>query len=99
MKNVILGRVEGKVISTKKDEKLVGGKLQIVVPVDTETLEKTGRALVAVDTVGAGEEELVLVVTGSSARLTSVTRDTPVDSAIIAIVDTVEVHGKITYGK
>ncbi len=99
MKNVILGRVVGKVISTKKDEKLVGGKLQIVIPVDTETLEKTGRALVAVDTVGAGEEELVLVVTGSSARLTSVTRDTPVDSAIIAIVDTVEVHGKVTYGK
>jgi ethanolamine utilization protein EutN len=99
VKNVILGRVVGKVISTKKDEKLVGGKLQIVIPVDTETLEKTGRALVAVDTVGAGEEELVLVVTGSSARLTSVTRDTPVDSAIIAIVDTVEVHGKVTYGK
>lgn len=96
---LILCKVIGKVVSTKKDEKLVGGKLQLVMPVDAETLKETGKALIAIDTVGAGEGEIVLVVTGSSARQTPVTKESPVDSAIIAIIDTIEMNGEITYNK
>lgn len=90
-------KVVGTVVSTKKDEKLVGTKLQLVESVDIETLELEGKVLVAVDTVGAGEGELVLVVTGSSARQTPITRDTPVDTAIVAIIDSIQLRGETKY--
>jgi len=93
-----LGKVTGTVVATRKDEKLVGGKLLIVQDVDLDgnILEKYS---VAVDAVGAGVGELVLTASGSSARITDVTKDKPVDSVIMAIVDTLEVHGKILYQK
>ena len=93
-----LGKVTGTVVATRKDEKLVGGKLLIVqdVDLDGKILEKYS---VAVDAVGAGVGELVLTASGSSARITDVTKDKPVDSVIMAIVDTLEVHGKILYQK
>lgn len=87
----------GTVVSTKKDEKLVGTKLQVVESVNIETLELEGKVLVAVDTVGAGEGELVLIATGSSARQTPITRDTPVDTAIVAIVDSIQLKGEMKY--
>ena len=93
-----LGKVTGTVVATRKDKKLVGGKLLIVQDVDLDgnILEKYS---VAVDAVGAGVGELVLTASGSSARITDVTKDKPVDSVIMAIVDTLEVHGKILYQK
>ena len=93
-----LVKVTWTVVATRNDEKLVGGKLLIVQDVDLDgnILEKYS---VAVDAVGAGVGELVLTAAGSSARITDVTKDKPVDSVVMAIVDTLEVHGKILYQK
>lgn len=85
---MILGKVIGTVVSTKKDERLVGFKLQVVRQYDSN-LKPTSSTVVAVDTVGAGFNEVVLVVSGSSARQTSKTDKKPVDAAIVGIVDTV----------
>lgn len=88
----------GSVVCTQKDEKLVGCKLLLVQPVDLAGAAK-GNPLVAVDAVGAGEGELVLLVQGSSARQTSRTQGNPVDAVIFAIVDTVEQGGKAVFKK
>ena len=95
---MIFARVTGSVVCTQKDEKLVGSKLLLVQPVDLADAAK-GNPIVAVDAVGAGEGELVLVVQGSSARQTSRTTGNPVDAVIFAIVDTVEQGGKAVFQK
>src|SRR3954452_17716138 len=95
---MVLARVTGNVVCTLKDEKLVGTKLMLVQPVDLSGAAK-GHPIVAVDSVGAGEGELVLLVQGSSARQTSRTNNTPVDAVIFAIVDTVEQNGKNVFNK
>ena len=95
---MIFARVTGNVVCTLKDEKLVGSKLLLLQPVDPAGVSK-GNPLVAVDAVGAGEGELVLVVQGSSARQTSRTTGNPVDAVIFAIVDTVEQSGKTLFKK
>ena len=95
---MIFARVTGNVVCTQKDEKLVGTKLMLLQPVDLGGQAK-GTPIVAVDAVGAGEGEMVLVVQGSSARQTSRTNNTPVDAVIFAIVDTVEQHGKKVFEK
>lgn len=95
---MIFARVTGNVVCTAKDEKLVGAKLMLVQPVDVAGSAK-GNPLVAVDSVGAGEGELVLLVQGSSARQTSRTKDNPVDAVIFAIVDCVEQGGKVVFRK
>ena len=95
---MIFARVTGNVVCTQKDEKLVGCKLLLVQPVDLAGAAK-GNPIVAVDSVGAGEKELVLLVQGSSARQTSRTQGNPVDAVIFAIVDTVEQNGKIVFKK
>ncbi len=95
---MIFARVTGNVVCTLKDEKLVGFKLLLVQPVDLRG-EARGNPLVAVDTVGAGEGELVLLVQGSSARQTSRTQERPVDASIFAIVDAVEESGKRVFEK
>lgn len=95
---MIFARVVGNVVCTRKDEKLVGTKLLLLQPVDLESNPK-GNPLVAVDAVGAGEGELVLLVQGSSARQTSRTEGNPVDACIFAIVDTVEKGGKVMFKK
>jgi len=95
---VIFARVTGNVVCTQKDEKLVGCKLLLVQPVDLADAPK-GNPIVAVDSVGAGEKELVLLVQGSSARQTSRTQGNPVDAVIFAIVDTVEQGGKVVFKK
>ncbi len=76
----------GTIWSTKKDENLVGAKFLIVRELDLELNEKTN-FVIAVDSVGAGEGEVVLVATGSSARQTNVTKNKPVDAVIMAIID------------
>ncbi len=90
---MFLGRVIGTVWSTKKDENLVGAKFLIVREIDLKMKEKE-RFVVAVDSVGAGEGEVVLVATGSSSRMTSFTKDKPVDAVIMGIVDKLDVSSK-----
>jgi len=87
---MILGRVVGTVVSTRKDDKLSGAKLLVVRPLDPYGKVESGY-VVAVDTVDAGVRDRVLVVSGSSARMASGLKDTPVDAAIVGVVDTVEV--------
>ncbi|MPZ18993.1 MAG: ethanolamine utilization protein EutN [Luteitalea sp.] len=87
---MLLARVVGTVVATRKDERLVGSKLMVVRPVSPEG-KPDAPTLVAVDTVDAGSGETVLIVTGSSARMSSGLKDCPVDAAIVAIVDTVSV--------
>ena len=95
---MLFARVTGNVVCTRKDDKLVGTKLMLVQPVDLENKPK-GNTLVAIDTVGAGEGELVLIVQGSSARQTTRTENNPVDCTIFAIVDTIEKDGSIVFKK
>ncbi|MDP2301868.1 MAG: EutN/CcmL family microcompartment protein [Ignavibacteria bacterium] len=83
---MILGKVIGTVWSTRKDENLVGSKFLIVRQLDLKFNEKDN-FVIAVDSVGAGEGEIVLVATGSSARQTSITKNKPIDAVIMAIVD------------
>ena len=90
---MFLGRVVGTVWSTKKDENLVGAKFMIVREVTLDLKEKE-RFVVAVDSVGAGEGEVVLVATGSSSRMTTFTKDKPVDAVIMGIVDKLDVSDK-----
>jgi microcompartment protein CcmK/EutM len=95
---MILGQVVGTVVATQKDEGLEGYKLLLVQSVGLDMRPKSSYQVV-VDTVGAGEGEFVITVSGSSARLTARTKDKPVDTAIIAVVDSVDVEGKRIYSK
>lgn len=85
---MILARVVGTVVATRKDERLEGRKLLLCRSV-TPAGEMEGAHIVSVDTVGAGFHETVLLVAGSSARMAAGLRDSPVDSAIVGIVDEV----------
>ncbi len=101
---MFLAKVTGSLVATQKVGSMVGKKLLVVEPyrIDAQTrseLKTTGRTLVAVDTVGAGEGELVLVTQGSSARLTPETKNLPVDTVIIGIVDSVHVEQQCIYRK
>jgi ethanolamine utilization protein EutN len=87
---MILGRVVGTVVATRKDERLVGAKLLVVRHVDPQGKDEATYSI-AVDTVDAGLRDRVLVVTGSSARMASGMKDVPVDAAIVGVVDAVEV--------
>jgi carbon dioxide concentrating mechanism protein CcmL len=88
-----LGRIVGTVVSTRKDPSLDSLKLLIVENLTTE-LAREGGYVVAVDSVGAGLGEVILYATGSSARLTAVTKDRPVDAVIMGIVDSFDVEGR-----
>ena len=96
---MILAVVKGNVVSTNKTEKLLGGKLLIVEEWNIDTNEYSGLPRVALDLVGAGEGELVMCVSGSSARQTEQTDKRPVDMAIVGIVDQVEMDGSSCYKK
>jgi microcompartment protein CcmK/EutM len=87
---MILGKVVGTVWATRKDEEMVGMKLQIVKQVDLDYKLKDA-FVVAVDTVQAGVGDIVLVTSGSSARQTTLTKNKPVDAVIIAVVDKLDV--------
>jgi microcompartment protein CcmK/EutM len=87
---MILARIIGTVVATRKDDRLLGRKLLVARLVDVEGNDEKGH-VVAVDTVGAGFGELVLIVQGSSARLAFSCKDCPIDAAVVGIVDTVEV--------
>ena len=93
-----LGRVEGTVVSTAKVDRLLGYKLLLVNLVGPD-MKPTSSYLVAVDTVGAGKGEVVIVVRGSSARQAKTLQAVPTDTSIVAIVDSIELKGKIVYDK
>jgi len=93
-----LGKIIGTVVSTQKDKKLEGLTLHIVQFVDLDTKPISG-FVIAVDAVGAGVGEIVLVASGSSARLTPATEGKPVDTVIMAIVDSLETDNNIRYQK
>src|SRR3712207_4953339 len=86
---MIIARILGTVVSTQKDERLKGSKLLLVRPLNLDGSDGSGY-VVAVDTVGAGFHERVLVVAGSSARLAEGQKDRPVDAAIVGVIDTVD---------
>jgi len=101
---MFVAKVTGSLVSTQKMAVMRGHKLLVVEPfrLDQETrrsLKSVGRTFVAVDTVGAGEGELVLVTQGSSARLTPETKNLPIDTVIIGIVDSVHVDQQCVYAK
>jgi len=87
---MILAKIVGTVVATRKDERLQSAKLLVSRPMDP-TGKPEGTYLVAVDTVDAGVGETVLIVSGSSARMASGLKDCPVDAAIIGVVDHVEI--------
>lgn len=95
---MLLGKIVGTVVSTQKDEKLEGLKFHVVKNVDFDG-KFTGGFVVAVDAVGAGTGEVVLVASGSAARQTDITQARPVDAVIMAIVDVVEIDGTERYVK
>ncbi len=99
---MFLAKITGSIVSTQKVDSLVGQKLFLVEPLrvdekDQTSLKPTGRSFVVVDTVGAGEGEVVLCVQGSSARFTPGTKELPIDAAIIGIVDTVQVKANTIF--
>jgi len=93
---MFLAKVIGNVVATQKDPGFLGKKLLVVQPYihrDGKLVE-SGSSIVAVDSLGAGMDECVLFTQGSSARLSSATKDSPVDALIIGIVDAIEVGGQ-----
>jgi ethanolamine utilization protein EutN len=99
---MFLAQVTGVVVSTQKVVSMTGRKLLVVEPmrVDPQNRDRligTGRTFITVDTVGAGQGEMVLIVQGSSARLTPETEKLPVDATIIGIVDRVHVQNQTIF--
>jgi ethanolamine utilization protein EutN len=88
---VLLAKIVGTVVATRKDPRLVSQKLLLVRPIDPKG-KGEGNHLVAVDTVDAGVGETVLIVSGSSARMASGLKDCPVDAAVVGIIDQIEVN-------
>ena len=96
---MLMGKVVGTVVATQKDPGLEGFKLQIVQTIDPGTQKPLDAFTVAVDSVGAGEGEIVLCTSGSSSRMTDRTESRPVDAVIVAIVDNCEFEGAVVYRK
>jgi ethanolamine utilization protein EutN len=99
---MFLARVEGSVVSTKKEASMNGRKLlllrpQLVDDKDPTKFRPGQNTIIAVDTVGAGINEMVMFCQGSSARLAGGLKEAPVDAVVIGIVDTVDVFGKEIY--
>ncbi|ADG67583.1 Ethanolamine utilization protein EutN/carboxysome structural protein Ccml [Planctopirus limnophila DSM 3776] len=104
---MFLARVTGSLVSTQKVDSMVGQKLLVVEPLRIQEqmvdgraesqLVSTGRTFISVDTVGAGEGQVVLIVQGSSARFTPSTKPLPIDCAIIGLIDVVQIQGKIVF--
>jgi microcompartment protein CcmK/EutM len=95
---VLLGRVAGTLVASRKEPSMEGLTLLVVRHLDVENRD-AGSFVVAADAVGAGVGEVVLVATGSSARQTEATRDRPCDAVVMAIVDTWEVGGEEKFRK
>jgi microcompartment protein CcmK/EutM len=96
---MVLARVVGNVVSTRKEPKIEGIKFLMLEKVNPETLKGLGDFVVAMDGVGANIGEIVFYVAGSSARMTSVTEGRPADATITAIVDAIDIRGEYVYHK
>jgi microcompartment protein CcmK/EutM len=96
---MVLARVKGTVVSTHKPSTMQGMKFLLLEKIDAVTLAGKGEYVVGIDGVGANAGEIVFYVAGSSARMTEVTKGKPSDATIIAIVDTIEKDGTVTYQK
>ncbi len=101
---MFVAKVIGSMVSTQKIDSLVGYKLMVVEPYrleseDRESLTTTGRTFIAVDLLGAGEGDLVLITQGSSARLTPETKNMPIDTIVVGIVDKVHVDTLCVYSR
>jgi ethanolamine utilization protein EutN len=103
---MFLARVTGHVVASQKDRSLNGQKLFVVEPLNVKydeatkrpaSLGNTGRAIIALDVVGSGEGQIVMVVQGSSARMTDPTKNLPADAVIVGIVDSATYAGKTFY--
>src|SRR5438876_1063705 len=99
---MFVAKVTGSVVATQKVASMVGNKLLTVEPLRVDPAKRdklvgTGRTFVVVDTVGAGQGEMVLIVQGSSARMTPETEKLPVDCTIIGIVDSVSVENRTLF--
>jgi len=92
-------RIIGTVVCTQKDPRMNSLKMYVVQPVNLVTMKDEGKSAVAIDAVGAGDSEIVLVVSGSSARLTEQTLNKPVDATIMAIIDFIDIEGKNVFSK
>jgi microcompartment protein CcmK/EutM len=95
---MLICKVTGTLVATRKEPTLDGLKLLVVRPCDVKG-EPMGAALIAADAVGAGLGEVVLIAQGSSARQTVATKERPVDAVVMAIVDTLAVDGDVTFEK
>jgi microcompartment protein CcmK/EutM len=95
---MLIARVIGTAVSTVKDPRLAGDKLLILRQTDPAGKE-IDKPFVAVDLVDAGEGELVLTAHGSSARQSNLTKDCPVDAVIMAVIDHLDVDGRIVFRK
>lgn len=96
---MILARVKGTVVSSQKTPEMGGIKLLLLEKVNPETLEGKNDFVVAMDSVGAGTDEIVLYVSGSGARMAENTKGLPTDATVTAIVDLIEKQGTVTYHK
>lgn len=101
---MFVAKVTGSLVATQKVDSMVGHKLLVVEPYrvdpqDRNRLVTTGRTFVAVDTVGAGEGEFVLITQGSSARLTPETKNLPIDTVIVGLIDTVHVDHNCVFSR
>jgi ethanolamine utilization protein EutN len=99
---MFLAKITGSVVATQKVASMTGRKLLTVEPMRVDLAQKdklvsTGRTFVAVDTVGAGVGEMVLIVQGSSARMTTETEKLPVDATVVGIVDSVNIENKTVF--
>ena len=96
---MVLARVVGTVVSTNKEPKIEGIKFLLLEKIDPATMKVKDDFVVAMDSVGAGPEEVVFYAAGSSSRMTRITEGKPSDAAIIAIVDHIDLKGKAVYRK
>ncbi len=101
---MFIGKVSGSVVSTQKIDTVVGSKLLLIKAMTVKgdspgEIADTGRVAVAIDTLGAGEGDLVLVTQGSSARLTESTKKMPTDAVVVGIIDEIQAGSKEIYKK
>ena len=101
---MFVAKVTGSLVATQKVDSMVGHRLLVVEPYrldpkDRRSLVTTGRTFIAVDTVGAGEGEYVLITQGSSARLTPETKNLPIDTVVVGIVDSVHVESQRVFSR
>ena len=94
-----IARVIGSVVSTSKSDRLTGLKLLVVRNIDLDTMEEKGSPIIAIDAVGAGEGEVVMLCAGSSSRMTETTKDKPADCTITAIIDYIDIANKRVFDK